>query len=643
VSVWKTMWIAVVCASTLPLLSCSEKDGAGDADLSARPGGTEVAAGEVWRGDVLGESPCVPQCGSGMGWADCDDVVSCGQPCLCAEGFQCRESDGGQSVCFSPELQCPDICSMGEWAPDGGAECGPVWNGLGDDTSCDCGTCDGTQEICAENKCVCQPDCTDKQCGDDGCGGSCGQCDYEDDCSDEGTCICVPDCGVLDGPIPDCGSDGCGGYCECPEVDDLCLEKDYDPDEAGEPDGFCWNPVKWCPEVCDKVECGEYLAVIDANGQGTCNCGECPEGQVCVDGPGGYNICCLPDCAAKNCGDDGCGGDCGECYDGDPCTDDSCLDGTCQPTTSPDDVPCGESDEPWAEDFQHCLQGICCHPNVNWCWDGICDCDGWPMYGTCESECDSLNDDTDWGAMCVWQCGGDCCNVGADCPAEKPQCAKLPTLKFEGMWPVGRCVEEAAYPACWWKGQCEVGELCIGAPTADECPHCNVSCPGLVPGSCAPDNICGNGLVEFDLGETCDDGNTVGGDGCDEACHTECVPFCLDECGDDGCGGSCAEPIPQGCDEGLPEQECEAAGGYFWYPGCVGIGCICGCPTGDAGCPCIDGLQCQGLCVTEYDHNGGVPFPCEDKLTGTCAPYEPHLGCLCTLTEAGLLSFGCWD
>ncbi len=128
---------------------------------------------------------------------------------------------------------------------------------------------------------------------------------------------------------------------------------------------------------------------------------------------------------------------------------DICMDGACQFTPAPDETPCGESSQPWAEDYQHCLQGNCCHPNGNWCWDGICDCEGSPMYGTC--------------------------------------------------------------------------------------------------------------------------------------------------------------------------------------------------PTGDAGCPCTNAMQCQGLCVTEYDYNGDIPFPCDEDLSGTCAPYEPHLGCLCTLDENELVSFACWD
>ena len=62
--------------------------------------------------------------------------------------------------------------------------------------------------------CECQPDCHDKECGDDGCGGSCGTCPAGGLCTVEGECLgpdqspeTVPDSVIPDAGVPDAGSD----------------------------------------------------------------------------------------------------------------------------------------------------------------------------------------------------------------------------------------------------------------------------------------------------------------------------------------------------------------------------------------------------------------------------------------------------
>lgn len=68
----------------------------------------------------------------------------------------------------------------------------------------------------------CIPSCTDRECGDDGCGGSCGTCDVGDVCHEnvwESHC-CTPYCD----PAWECGLDGCGrlscGTCDPGEMCD---------------------------------------------------------------------------------------------------------------------------------------------------------------------------------------------------------------------------------------------------------------------------------------------------------------------------------------------------------------------------------------------------------------------------------------
>ncbi len=46
-----------------------------------------------------------------------------------------------------------------------------------------------------------------RNCGDDGCGGTCGTCGNNGVC-EEGRCVCVPSCAGKE-----CGDDGCGGTC----------------------------------------------------------------------------------------------------------------------------------------------------------------------------------------------------------------------------------------------------------------------------------------------------------------------------------------------------------------------------------------------------------------------------------------------
>lgn len=98
---------------------------------------------------------------------------------------------------------------------------------------------------------VCVPNCQDKECGDDGCGGSCGTCQYGT-CNAQGKCECTPDC-----TGKECGPDGCGGTC-----------------------GKCTDP--------SKPICNEQTGLCEP---------------------------CTPNCEGKECGDDGCGGSCGECTD----------------------------------------------------------------------------------------------------------------------------------------------------------------------------------------------------------------------------------------------------------------------------------------------------------------------------------------
>ena len=120
-----------------------------------------------------------------------------GQPCLtdgtCNEGFECING-----VC--------EVAASDAGSTDGA---GPTPN----DTS-------ATDTNPVPEDIPCNASCGDKQCGDDGCGGSCGECNNNESCI-LGYCelSCIPDC-LED---QECGDDGCGGSCgECSGLLPVC-------------------------------------------------------------------------------------------------------------------------------------------------------------------------------------------------------------------------------------------------------------------------------------------------------------------------------------------------------------------------------------------------------------------------------------
>lgn len=348
--------LTVVCG--LALAGCGGKDKAGEQDV---PSGTvdamEVvgADGDTRTGDVLGPDACVPCCEESelYPWTrECGDDC-CGGSCgECSGNSFCTDAGYGHMVCFSYD-ECPGFCA------GRGNECGesyPFWEAeeTMDPVVCECGPCPEGH--------VCVGGGEDNHC-------------------------CVPDCGVSD-LMPGCGDDGCGGICTCPDEEDVCLEWDYEPKEG--PAGFCWNPDKVCPSTCYEGNCGLAVAVITPEGDATCNCGECPEGQVCIHGEM-EGLCCQPDCTGKACGDDdGCGGTCGECSV--ECT----THGQCG-----EGQLCLGEPEAW-EPKEVC--GFCgdvedCH----------CAAPDWPDQYHCATDADCKQ---------VFSCGDQC----DDCPVTCPKC-----------------------------------------------------------------------------------------------------------------------------------------------------------------------------------------------------------------------------
>lgn len=175
----------VVCTPDCTDMECGD-DGCGGscgecAEGSTCASGKCVGEGATYPDVCLGFSePSAPTCG------DVDDIGCC--------------DDSGRVVfCYENELYCGDC---GE-----NPSCG--WNG--EYGYYDCGTdgSEGTSPMACPEVQVCTPDCTDKECGSDGCDGTCGTCDAGFSCDETQHCVtCTPDC-----TDKACGDDGCGGSC----------------------------------------------------------------------------------------------------------------------------------------------------------------------------------------------------------------------------------------------------------------------------------------------------------------------------------------------------------------------------------------------------------------------------------------------
>lgn len=134
-------------------------------------------------------------------------------------------------------------------------------------------TGDAIVRVKVETAGTCVPDCSGKQCGDDGCGGTCGTCPAGEHCS-SGACVpdCVPNCEGRE-----CGDDGCGGVCGfCPQGK-VCGAWD-------DVWGLCVDPP--CTPDCTGRECRDGGCPDQPDACGTCGAGEVCEGGTCVAASG---------------------------------------------------------------------------------------------------------------------------------------------------------------------------------------------------------------------------------------------------------------------------------------------------------------------------------------------------------------------
>lgn len=117
---------------------------------------------------------------------------------------------------------------------------------------------------------------------------------------------------------------------------------------------------------------------------------------------------------------------------------------------------------------------------------------------------------------------------------------------------------------------------------------------------------CGDGIVQADRGEQCDDGNTVAGDGCSGTCQIEPNHTCPPR------GGRCE--VSFRCGDGVvnPGEACDE-GDFQGQPGCSND-----CTQQSPGYNCVPGQACVPL------------FTCGNNRIEqgeTCDPPNPGNGC----------------
>ena len=217
------------------------------------------------------------------------------------------------------------------------------------------------------------------------------------------------------------------------------------------------------------------------------------------------------------------------------------------------------------------------------------------------------------------------------------QCDDGNTLACDGCSPTCQ-IESCGNGIVECSEQCDDGAL-NGTPGDP----CSAQCTFVTPLACA----CGNGIVEPQCGEQCDDHNTVSCDGCSATCQIEtldpnapCTPCTTDidcdplqACGPSTCqDGACKANTPPNCNDGnqCTKDSCNPSTGA-----CVHTPVVCQDATA-----CDGTLSCDpgsGQCV-----NGPVP-DCDDHdacTADSCRETSPGFVCVNQL-EPGLAGAQC--
>jgi cysteine-rich repeat protein len=372
--------------------------------------------------------------------------------------------------------------------------------------------------------------------------------------------------------------DGCGASCD--------LEFGYECE--GE------------PSVCHPI-CGDGSVVV---------------GEPCDDGNTDAGDGCAPDCTVE----DGyeCSGTPSQCHgvcgNGSMTPDEECDDGN----TVADD---GCAADCTVEAGWTCAGS----PSVCYgtCGDGVAvgnePCDDGGESATCNDDCTVATcGDGKWNATAGEDCddGGDSVDCDADCTDAECGDGDVNAVAGEGCDDGGMADGDGCAADC----TPEAGYYCTGEPS-----NCTTQCgDGIMAGAEACDDggdsfhcdadctlaECGDGDVNAAHNEGCDDGGTVGGDGCAADCTPEAGYYCTGE--PSVCNTNCGDGVVAGgeqCDDGGESATCDA--------NCTVASCGDGTINTTAGEICddggtADGDGCDVDCLVELGYEcTGEPSTCQ--------------------------------
>ena len=505
--------------------------------------------------DVLGELKS-EACGQG----NCCRWVAAQEYFTCVPGNQCSscqdDCDASQEWC-SGNLTHSVVCGQSD--PDSCLE--PVFSACPTNSACNPLT----------GQCVspCQPQCADKECGDDGCGSTCGSCAEKEECI----------AGACQADVPGVMGEGCTSANDCITMMCVTFEDEQLCSKACSGDASC--PLGF---LCEPVTVSGMTL------------------EGCV--PSGD---CIPDCTGKVCGSNGCEGMCGSCDAGF-----TCKAGACK-------ADAGAS----CESANDCASGLCIAFQSGIHCSTPCSTDeGCPEKWHCNPWIDPATPNicAPQSNMVAHQTCGEVAECTSSCPPNNSAC--ITSCFFFGATGAQQdyadlliCTQSQCFPECGDDNGC-VGECLLDAcfQVFAECFPGSTSCGEAVAcmAGCGSNQFCVDACYDdsFPAGKKqlnallqcvstiCDD--DVAGDcfqaavdgpcqeqwgECDQPCQQVCDGL---ECGNNGCGGNCGEcPSGHVCEAGI----------------CV-VNCLVDCDgkeCGDDGC----GSEC-GQCILELTCIAGI-------------------------------------